>query len=81
MYAPAAKMYRPRNPEVSPSYRLVREHFEEFERDCDELFLIFFGHDRRLQGKLCRLAYKTIRDGCNGRKIKLFLHFRKEEKQ
>ena len=151
MCAPAAKLYRPRNPEASPFYKLVRDHFDEFERVYDERFQpkygywrpairsamdkflkcgdlregfarircpdcckeffvafsckqrcccpscdqkralllgmrlteevfapvghrqwvltmpkrlrIFFRNDRRLLGKLCRLAYETIRDG------------------
>jgi len=149
--APAAKMYRPRNPEASPFFALVRDHFDAFERVYDERFQpkygywrpvirsaidkflkcgdlregfarvrcpdcgkeffvafscrqrcccpscdqkralllgmrlaeevlapvshrqwvltmpkrlrIFFRYDRRLLGKLCRLAYETIRDG------------------
>ena len=151
MCAAAAKMYRPRNPEASPFFRLVREHFDAFERqygerfqpkygywrpvirtaidkyikcgdlregfarvrcpDCGKEFFVafscrqrcccpscdqkralllgmrlaeevlarvshrqwvltmpkrlrlFFRYDRRLLGKLCRLAYETIRDG------------------
>ncbi len=99
-------MYRPRNPEASPFFRLVREHFDEFERVYAERFQpkygywrpvigtaidkyvkcgdlregfarvshqqwvltipkrlrIFFRYDRQLLGKLCRLAYETIRD-------------------
>ena len=31
MCAPAAKMYRPRNPEASPISRLVHDHFDTFE--------------------------------------------------
>ena len=46
MCAPAAKLYRPRNPEASPFYKLVRDHFDEFERVYDERFQPNYGYWR-----------------------------------
>ncbi len=43
MCAPAAKMYHPRNPEVSPFFRLVREYFDKFERVYYERFQSKYG--------------------------------------
>jgi hypothetical protein len=44
--APAAKLVRPRNPEASPFYKLVRDHFDEFERVYDERFQPKYGYWR-----------------------------------
>jgi len=44
--APAAKMYRPRNPEASPFFRLVRDHFDAFERVYNERFQPKYGYWR-----------------------------------
>ena len=46
MSAPAVKMYRPRNPEASPFFTLVRDHFDEFERVCEERFQPNYGYWR-----------------------------------
>ena len=39
-------MYRPRNPEASPFFTLVRDHFDEFERVCEERFQPNYGYWR-----------------------------------
>ena len=39
----AVKMYRPRNPEASPFFQLVREQFDEFERVYDDRFQPKYG--------------------------------------
>ncbi|OPZ72982.1 MAG: hypothetical protein BWY83_00358 [bacterium ADurb.Bin478] len=42
--AAAVKMYRPCNPEASPFHRLVRDHFDAFERVYEERFQLKYGY-------------------------------------
>lgn len=46
MCAPAAKLYRPRNPEASPFYKLVRDNLDEFECVYEERFQQQYGYWR-----------------------------------
>jgi len=46
MCAPVAKMCRPRDPVASPFFRLVRDHFDEFECVYDERFQPKYGYWR-----------------------------------
>ena len=46
MCAPAVKLYRPRNPKASPFFKLVRDHFDKFERVYEERFQRKYGYWR-----------------------------------
>lgn len=64
-YSYKRKVYHPRQPETSPLWRLVNNHYEGFEKCYEERFEGKYGFFRRVIGQVVR-QYLTCGDLKNG---------------